>query len=311
MNMDDIFTLASNDMRARRSKALQDAESNKIKALENDEYKSIANKIGELTIDIAKARFKKEDATPFEKEYDKAIKEEAKILSKLKLTKQDLEPQFKCPLCEDKGFVQNKHCPCFNELISFYTNRYNLNTLQPISFNDCKEIDPKIVETMVKFTKEYPEKRKFVNILIAGSVGVGKTQLTQATANAFLDKGLYTIFTTASSLNSNFLDYHKCFNDNKNQYLHHFLECDVLVIDDLGTEPMLNNVTKEYLLMLISERMLVRKLTIISTNLTADELTYRYGERLVSRLLDYHTSVSIQIMGRDLRLKSKNNNKKE
>ncbi|MGN1227973.1 MAG: ATP-binding protein [Christensenellales bacterium] len=306
MNIEDIYELATRELKTRRSLAIQSAESNKIKALENDEYKSIANKIGELTISIAKARVNNLDATKLEKELVDAENDEKVILSKMNLKKEDLEPKFKCNICNDKGFYNNHQCSCFKDLIAYYCNRYNLNMLQPITFKDCDKIDKKILDTMNKLANAYPQNKTYTTILIVGDVGVGKTQLSQAVANAFIEKGLYTIFTSATNLNSNFLDYHKCFNENKNLYLHHFLECDVLVIDDLGTEPMLNNVTKEYLLMLISERKLVQKLTIISTNLTATELTNRYGERLVSRLLDYKSSISIEIKGKDLRLRKNN-----
>ena len=307
MNMEEIYTLAQSDMRARRSKAIQNAEINKMKALQNDDYLNIANKIGALTIEVAKARFYKTcEEKRLESELKVAKDEEEKILSSMGLKSSDLEPKFECSLCRDKGVDGNKYCSCFNELISFYTNKYNMNTLQEISFKDCDKIDKKLVEKMIEITETYPEKRSKLNIYICGDIGVGKTQLTQAMANAFLNKGLYTIFTTATNLNANFLEYHKCFNDNKKLYLHHFLECDVLFIDDLGTEPILNNVTREYLLMVISERILAKKLTIITSNLNSPaDISKRYSERLFSRLFDKNLSITVNVKGDDLRLKKK------
>lgn len=311
MNIEEVYDIAQNQLKARRSKAIQDAESNKLKALKDAEYLSIANKIGELSIELGKAKYYNKNEKEIEKKYNEAKAQESKILKRLGLSNDDLKPKYTCSICEDKGVVDNKRCKCFNELFSSLLNKYNMNIFNPISFDDCEKIDKKILKTMQELVSAYPEKNKYVSVLITGDVGVGKTQLTQAVANAFLAKGLYTIFTSATTLNSNFLDYHKCYNENKNLYLHHYLECNVLIIDDLGTEPMLNNVTKEYLLMLVGERKTAKKLTIISTNLTADELIERYGERLVSRLLDYKESISIQINGEDLRVRNNKRSKND
>lgn len=203
--MEEIYTLAQNDMRVRRSTAIQNAEVNKMKALQNEDYLKIANKIGALTIDVAKARFYKTgEAKALESALQKAKEEEAKILALMGLKESDLEPKFACSLCCDKGVDGNKYCSCFNDLISSYANKYNMNTLQEISFKDCDKIDKTLVKKMKEITERYPEKRNKLNIYICGDTGVGKTQLTQAMANAFIRKGLYTIFTTATKLKCKF-----------------------------------------------------------------------------------------------------------
>ena len=80
---------------------------------------------------------------------------------------------------------------------------------------------------------------------------------------------------------------------------------DILVIDDLGTEPIYNNVTREYLLALISERLDKNKHFIITTNLTAEEMLSRYNERFISRLSDKNKTKFIPFNGKDLRFNSK------
>ena len=79
------------------------------------------------------------------------------------------------------------------------------------------------------------------------------------------------------------------------------LDPDLLIIDDLGTEPVLRNVTKEYLLAVIQERMLKHKATLISTNLSPEQIFDRYGERLFSRITHKGKSLLINIEGNDLR----------
>ena len=79
----------------------------------------------------------------------------------------------------------------------------------------------------------------------------------------------------------------------------------MLIVDDLGTEPIFKNVTKEYLYLLLSERSRLNKLTVISTNLGPQELMNRYNERIFSRLFNKRESLNYQINGKDIRLSNK------
>jgi DNA replication protein DnaC len=82
-----------------------------------------------------------------------------------------------------------------------------------------------------------------------------------------------------------------------------FLDCDVLVIDDLGTEPTIKNVTQEHIYNIINERLLNKRAFIITTNLKPSELTARYDERIANRILSKNTSYFIEFKGHDLRVK--------
>ena len=104
-------------------------------------------------------------------------------------------------------------------------------------------------------------------------------------------------------MNNLFLSYHTTFDDQKQNYIDALLEPDVLFIDDLGTEPVLKNVTKEYLYLLLSERTNNNKLTVITSNLELDAILSRYNERIFSRLCNKRESFVAKIEGKDLRLK--------
>ena len=78
--------------------------------------------------------------------------------------------------------------------------------------------------------------------------------------------------------------------------------CDLLIIDDLGTEPIYKNVTEEYFLMILNERLLNKMPYIVTTNLTQAQLFERYGERILSRLNDKRSGKTTKIEGVDLRL---------
>ena len=75
----------------------------------------------------------------------------------------------------------------------------------------------------------------------------------------------------------------------------------LLLIDDLGSEPMVKNITREYLFTLINERIAAGKGTVIATNLSPDDLEEVYGERVRSRLTDQHRSIVLKFSGKDLR----------
>ena len=79
------------------------------------------------------------------------------------------------------------------------------------------------------------------------------------------------------------------------------IEVPLLLIDDLGTEPMMRNITLEYLFTLLNERIAAKRHTVIATNLTPAQLKERYGERVASRLLDRSICAPVQFKGKDLR----------
>ena len=80
------------------------------------------------------------------------------------------------------------------------------------------------------------------------------------------------------------------------------IDAPLLLIDDLGTEPMMRNITVEYLFTLLNERALNKRHTVIATNLTPAQLQERYGERVTSRLLDRSQTIALLLKGKDLRL---------
>ena len=80
------------------------------------------------------------------------------------------------------------------------------------------------------------------------------------------------------------------------------LETPFLLVDDLGTEPMMRNITVEYLFLLINERMEAGLSTMATTNLTPAQIQERYGERVCSRLFDRASALTIKLEGKDLRL---------
>jgi len=141
---------------------------------------------------------------------------------------------------------------------------------------------------------------------LSGKTGVGKTFLTECIASEIIDGGHIVSFVSAFGMNNLFTSYHTTYDSSKPTFLSTLLDPDLLIIDDLGTEPIFKNITKEYLYLILSERSRQNKLTIISTNLDPIELMSRYNERISSRLFNKRESLLLQINGSDIRLNKKN-----
>lgn len=140
------------------------------------------------------------------------------------------------------------------------------------------------------------------NILILGDVGTGKSHLVGCIANELQNKGFNIVLLSACELNTIFLKYHTAPVEDKSFYISLLTGCDLLIIDDLGTEPIYKNVTEEYFLMILNERLLNKMPYIVTTNLTQAQLFERYGERILSRLNDKRSGKTTKIEGVDLRL---------
>ena len=113
--------------------------------------------------------------------------------------------------------------------------------------------------------------------------------------------GFNTLFLSAYELNSVLLKYHTAPIGEKELYAQLLCDCDLLVIDDLGSEPVYKNVTEEYLLMIINRRATNEFPTIITTNLTQEQLLDRYGDRTLSRINDKRRGIFLELKGEDLR----------
>ena len=143
------------------------------------------------------------------------------------------------------------------------------------------------------------------NLLLMGESGLGKTFLLEAIAERISARRLPALSVSAFRMLEAMRAYHFG-SAGEDVAFRRMVDCDLLLIDDLGTEPLLNNITVEYLFTLLSERGAARRHTVIATNLLPGDLMARYGERVMSRLLDRGLSTAIRLTGADLRLSGGN-----
>ena len=231
-----------------------------------------------------------------------------------------IEPEFKCPDCRDTGFINGERCHCFKQasIDLLYQQSELKSALSEENFEHFKyELFPDtpvyakspvtpyqaIKNGVIKcrsFIDSFDEKHG--NLFIFGPTGVGKTFLSKCVAKELLDKGKSVIYFSAFRLFDVFREnaYNKS-SDAQDSYQNIF-NCDLLIIDDLGTE-VSNSYTTAQLFLCINERILRHKSTVISTNLDLEGLRDTYTERIFSRISkDYDF---IRLVGSDLRLKTR------
>lgn len=141
--------------------------------------------------------------------------------------------------------------------------------------------------------------RKSQSILLMGGTGLGKTHLSSALAKRVIEKGNDVFYTGAIDLFSQFeTQRFKSYSNEPNELIERYFECDLLIIDDLGTE-MVNQFSVSTLYNLLNDRLSRRKPTLISTNLSNEEIQKKYTDRITSRMFgEYNVLV---FMGTDVR----------
>lgn len=292
-------------LNARRLKAERVANHYKQLILSMPKVKKLYQEEVDLMLQKAKAE-------AFGQAFDPAPLENAKarldaVFAEIGFCRENIYPKYFCPHCQDTGFVEGKECACVAKIKS----ELNLKNSQIANFMNFENIDYSMISTDVlkgiiqklqKFSQT--DNQKYRMITLCGNAGVGKTFFLQCMANEFLKRSKNVLMDTAFQINNDFLKLHTSFEQkDKIAYLDKYLEPDVLIIDDLGSEPTYKNVTKEYFYLLLNQRGLDKKITLISTNLLPSNLSDRYGERCFSRIVNKAHNLFLKIENDDLRFR--------
>ena len=230
-----------------------------------------------------------------------------------------LDDEYMCPHCRDSGYMDIKICDCLmalykeelskslsslfklgDETFDNFDLSYYDNTLAPdtgISPRRSMEI---IYETCVEYARKFG--RKSMNLFFNGAPGLGKTFLSACIARVVADNGYSVVYDTASSIFSKFEDAKFSRVDDIEEArseVKRYLECDLLIFDDLGTE-MTTAFTISALYEIINTRLVTCKKTIVSSNLTLHELNRRYTEQIMSRIEGEYQVLTFR--GNDIRV---------
>ena len=294
---DKILKKAMSRIDSRRQYAEDRARDNLIIAYKNAEFKNIYNNLRELEIETAR---KEAYGEPVNKKEILLLSQKLEFcLKNIGLNGTDISPNYECKYCNDTGYVKGHLCECLKKEINKELMAYSGFTHQLATFDDDEYNNPAFA-LMQKWCNIKNDK---INILICGHTGTGKTFLTECIASRLMQKGKLVLFTTAFNLNNSMFNYHISLDPNRDDIINPYIESEVLIIDDLGSEPLKKNVTQEYLYLILNERMLNHKQTIITTNLMPKDILETYGERIFSRLVNKKTSIMVNLESEDLRLK--------
>jgi DNA replication protein DnaC len=216
-----------------------------------------------------------------------------------------LRPAFFCPDCEDTGYIGSLRCKCLLEMLlkSGYIDlplidEQNFDTFDLKAFptQEQRALMADLRQLFYDYAQSFPKAEKR-NIFLYGEPGLGKTFLLCCLAKCVLERGYDVI----SHTSFHFFDRLRKFHIGQSGSIHDLLNCDLLIIDDLGTEPVYKNITVEYLFTVLNERITHNRHTVCATNLSPSEIMQRYGERVCSRLFDASCTHIRKLKGDDLR----------
>lgn len=231
-----------------------------------------------------------------------------------------MEMHYACPECQDTGYVDGRKRRCFKkeEIRLLYSQsnieevllRENFDSFS-YEYYDDRVVIPEIQMTVADYMrqvhtwcKEYVEnfEKKGGNLIFTGSTGVGKTFLTNCIAKALIDQYQSVIYLSSNDLFDVFSKnkFHYDTEEEMKDMYQYILDCDLLIIDDLGTE-LNNTFVSSQLFYCINERLLRKKSTIISTNLSMTMLRDTYSDRISSRIISQYSI--IPLYGDDIRTK--------
>lgn len=232
-----------------------------------------------------------------------------------------LEPVYECPDCKDTGYIGSKKCHCFKKSVTnllyeqsnlkeilkeenfdtFSLDYYSDNFIDPKSHKSSRAIMADALRICKDFVSTFGSGSK--NLLLYGDVGVGKTFLSNCIARDLIDTGYSVIYYSAPAffniLAQSTFDKSDISSKKMQECIY---DCDLLIIDDLGTE-LTNTFISSQFFSCINERLLEKKSTVISTNLSLETLADLYTERSFSRITSNY--ILLRLTGDDIRLKKK------
>ena len=288
---------------------LRDDETRNLKLRKDEiskrhpEIIDLDNKIQKLSLEMAVAVIKSSNSEQTLNQYKDKITDlrvkKCEMLVERGYDPEYLNLHYNCNKCKDTGFIGNTKCVCYKQkLVKLYYknseletaiksnnfNNFDLNLFSSHKLGEEKFSPRKNMENNLEYIlKDYIPNFQSIstNLLFFGNPGSGKTYLSYWISKAILDKGYLVIYKTSDELIKNLKDI-RFNNDSNLESL--LLECDLLIIDDLGAE-YLNEFTITELFNLINKRILSSKKMLISTNLTLPGITKQYSERIASRLI--------------------------
>ena len=288
------------------------------------EFSAIDASIAAASTSCARRLLEGEDASPdrLRKQLSSLSAKKAAILEKAGYPPDYLEPSYRCKDCQDTGYIGQEKCHCFRQasidllymqsnlreilktenFSTFSLDYYSDRIKDPVTGMTAAQTARRALEECRRFVTDFDN--SFENLFLYGDTGLGKTFLSHCIAKELLDHTHSVIYFSSFRLFELFADSTFGKNENRDpaELEQHIFECDFLIIDDLGTE-LVNSFVSSELFHIINERILRRKSTLISTNLTLATFADTYSERVFSRISSNYTM--LKLIGDDIRLQKK------
>lgn len=298
---------------ARRQKALKDAEiKNTEVALMSEDIRLIDAELRGTGLRIFKLACEGGDIAPLRERNRFLVSERKRCLVKLGLPEDYTEVHYSCPDCSDTGFIGTRMCKCFKEMLITENIKSSGmgNLIEKQSFDNFDTERYKVTaDGYERIKNALVDIKAFIDsfgtvsrtLLFVGKTGTGKTHLSTAIAKSLIEKGYEVLYDSAQNIIADF-EYDR-FKSGYGPYEpkgDKYLECDLLILDDLGTE-FVNQFTNSCIYNIINTRQNKGLSTIISTNLSSKEITTRYDDRIYSRLMGKDSKI-VLFVGKDSRL---------
>ncbi len=260
----------------------------------DSQFASLAGELAGIALSGNKVKFEE-----IKKKTEQLTAEKNKIFKESGL---DKGVAYNCPKCSDTGYIDGKLCGCvyetakkvmteqMSETMPIKSSRFdNFDlTLYPEKADDKGHSPRKLMSATFdlcrKFADNFPSGE---NLLFLGGCGLGKTHLSLAVANRVIDKGYGVIYSSAQNLFSK-LSREQFSRENGGEMLDNVLNCDLLIIDDLGTE-FSTGLTVSLVYNIINTRLMQNLSTVISTNLSLPEIESIYSAKVLSRIIGGYT----------------------
>lgn len=253
--------------------------------------------------------------------------EKEKLLKANNINTEFFMPNYECIVCSDTGYIKSnkgsKMCNCLKQkILNLSYNKANISSVKRENFDTFNEelfssephsrfkVSPKVNMINIKnkcleFINNFDDPDTH-NLFFTGNTGLGKTFMSNCIAERLISKGKTVIYQTAPVLLDTIIDAKMSKTKTQEQinFIKDILDADFLIIDDLGTECM-NSMKITELFNIINTRLLnldskVTK-TLISTNLSLEQIFKVYEERIGSRIAGFYDIYFF--FGDDLRLR--------
>ncbi len=322
----DVRKKVAEAFEEKRKAAFDNAENRKQQLYMSVEgIREIDRKLTSTGLRIYAEALKKNDPEPLDiriarlKEENRELADaRAAILEAAGYPRDFSDVKYECVKCCDTGYIGIDPCECF---VAAHRKEAYLSSglggmLSGQTFDNFDvSLYPENVRDSMQFildeTRKYAdsfgtESCRDKNLAFFGGTGLGKTHISTAIASRLIDRGYYVIYDTAVNILQNFEK--ERFSRDSEKLTEKYTECELLIIDDLGSE-FKNSYTHATLFTLLNSRIYSDKATIISTNLPTSIPAMRkiYDERIVSRIIgEFKTFI---FKGEDIRLKNRKNSK--